>query len=103
MSTQLETTAAPAALQARSSRVGDRVLRWSASASGIAVLVIMGAIAVFLVAKAVPAIRVDSVSFLTEQQWNPDAVPAVFGVAALVFGTVLAGVLAMCLAVPIAG
>ena len=97
-----EAPAAPAALQARSSRVGDRVLRALASWSGIAVLVITGAIGVFLVAKAVPALRVNTVNFLTTQAWNPDATPSVFGVAALVFGTVLAAILAMAIALPIA-
>ena len=102
MTQQLETPAAPAALQARSSRIGDRVLRGLASTSGIAVLAITAAIAIFLVVKAIPSLRVDTVDFLTSTQWNPDATPAAFGVAALVFGTVLAGVLAMVMAVPVA-
>lgn len=93
---------AAATLQARSSRVGDRVLRWAASWSGITVLVITAAIAVFLVAKAVPALQVNTVNFLTSTEWNPDAKQAAFGVAALAFGTCLAGVLAMVIALPVA-
>ena len=102
MTQQLETPAVPTALQARSSRVGDRVLRGVASASAFSVLIITAAIGIFLIAKAIPALRVNSVPFLTTLDWNPDATPAVFGVAALLFGTVLAAVIAMVIAVPVA-
>ena len=102
MTQQLETPAVPTALQARSSRVGDRVLRGVASASACFVLIITAAIGIFLIAKAIPALRVNSVPFLTTLDWNPDATPALFGVAALLFGTVLAAVIAMVIAVPVA-
>jgi phosphate transport system permease protein len=61
----------------------------------------MAAIAIFLVWKAVPALRVNTVNFWTYQQWNPDAQPPAFGIAALVFGTVVTAVIAMVLAVPV--
>lgn len=86
----------------RDVRLGDRVFRRVTEAAGLLVLVTIAAIAVFLVAKAVPAFRVSGWSFFTERQWFPDATPAKFGVAALAFGTVLASVLALVMVVPVA-
>lgn len=71
-------------------------------AAGTAVLVIIVAIAVFLIAKAVPALRADTVNFLTAQQWYPNEASPRFGIAALAFGTLLTSVIALVLAVPVA-
>ena len=65
------------------------------------VLVIMAAIGVFLVWKAEPALRADTVNFFTTQDWSPDATSAAFGIAALAFGTIVSAVIAMALAVPV--
>jgi phosphate transport system permease protein len=86
----------------RDVRVGDRIFRRVTEAAGLVVLVTIAAIAVFLIAKAVPAFRDSGFKFFTEKQWFPDAKPAKFGVAALAFGTVLASVLALLMAVPVA-
>jgi phosphate transport system permease protein len=83
-------------------RVGDRVFAGLTSGAGIAVLVIIVAIAVFLMRKAAPAIRADSTSFFTTKLWQPDNVPAIFGIAALAFGTLLSSVIALIVAGPIA-
>ena len=86
-------------------RPGDRVFRGLTRGAGILVLLIMAAIAVFLVWRAVPALRQDSVGFFTYQQWFPDpssdAAKPAFGIAALAFGTVASAVVAMILAVPV--
>src|SRR5207248_11002468 len=58
--------------------------------------------AVFLVWKAIPALRVAGFDFFSEKAWFPDANPAKFGVAALAFGTVLSSVIALVLVVPVA-
>src|SRR5690348_11084757 len=86
----------------RDVRLGDRIFRRVTEAAGLVVLLTIAAIAVFLVAKAMPALRVSGWRFFTEKQWFPDATPAKFGVAALAFGTVLAAVLALVIVVPIA-
>src|SRR5205085_579670 len=70
--------------------------------SGLLILGIIVAIAVFLVWKAIPAFRVAGLHFLTEKTWFPDATPAKFGVAALAFGTVLSSIIALVLVVPVA-
>jgi phosphate transport system permease protein len=61
----------------------------------------MAAIAVFLVWRAMPALINNTGNFLTEQSWNPDGNPPVFGIAALLFGTMVSASIAMVLAVPV--
>ncbi len=82
-------------------RVGDRVFRGFASGAGIFVLVIMGAIGAFLVWKSIPSLQADSTNFFTTTEWFPDDNPAVFGIAALLFGTVISAAIAMVLALPV--
>jgi len=71
-------------------------------AAGAMVLVIIVAIAVFLISKALPAINADTENFLTFKQWFPNETSPKFGIAALAFGTVLTSVIALIVAVPIA-
>jgi phosphate transport system permease protein len=73
-----------------------------AHAAGVAVLLLMLAIAGFLLARAAPAFRASGWRFLTEQTWFPDATPAKFGIAALAFGTTISAIGAIVLAVPVA-
>ncbi|GGV19685.1 phosphate transport system permease protein [Actinomadura cremea] len=83
-------------------RAGDKIFVSAARGSGIAVLAIVVAIAVFLVWKAVPALQANEASFLTSEAWNPNATPAEFGIAQLAFGTIMSSLLAMLIATPIA-
>ena len=83
-------------------RAGDLVFRGLSRGSAIAVLVVIVAIAAFLVQQAVPAIGHDTKNFLTTKNWNPDDAPSVFGIAALTFGTLLSSALALLIAVPVA-
>ncbi|MBU2663162.1 phosphate ABC transporter permease subunit PstC [Actinoplanes bogorensis] len=71
-------------------------------AAGAMVLVIIVAIAIFLISKAVPAIRADNENFLTFNQWFPNETEPRFGIAVLAFGTVLTSIIALLVAVPIA-
>jgi phosphate transport system permease protein len=82
-------------------RRGDRVFGGLSKYAGVAVLVIMAAIAVFLVWRAIPSLTNNTGNFLTEQSWNPDGSPPVFGIAALLFGTLVSASIAMVLAVPV--
>ncbi len=83
-------------------RLGDRVFSTLSKGSGIALLVIMAAIAVFLAIRAVVAIRANEGNFLTTFAWDANADPPYFGIAVLLFGTVVSSVIAMALAVPVA-
>src|ERR1044071_1254619 len=76
--------------------------RGISTAAGAMVLVIIVAIAIFLISKAVPALRSDTENFLSFKQWFPNDAQPKFGIAALAFGTVLTSVIALIVAVPIA-
>jgi phosphate transport system permease protein len=82
-------------------RPGDTVFRWSTTAGGLLVLALLGAITTFLVVRSIPALTANQGSFLTTQEWNPDGTQ-VFGIAALLFGTVLSSTIALALALPVA-
>ncbi|TDC27328.1 phosphate ABC transporter permease subunit PstC [Streptomyces sp. 8K308] len=83
-------------------RLGDRVFSGLARGSGIVLLLVMAAIAVFLTTRAVIAISRDEGNFLTTFEWDANADPPVFGIAVLLFGTVVSSVIAMALAMPVA-
>jgi phosphate transport system permease protein len=61
----------------------------------------MGAIGAFLIWKSIPALQQNSANFFTTSAWFPDDNPPVFGIAALLFGTVMSALIAMLIAVPI--
>src|SRR5437588_4279733 len=88
--------------RAREVRRGDRIFRGMTLGSGLLILGVIVAIAIFLVWKAIPAFRASGFDFLTEKTWFPDTNPAKFGVAALAFVTVLSSVIALVLVVPVA-
>ncbi|MET7346654.1 phosphate ABC transporter permease subunit PstC [Streptomyces mirabilis] len=94
------------AVQKRASRgttrPGDRIFLGLSRGSGIFLLVIMAAIAVFLTYRASLAISKDHGNFLTTFEWNTNTIPPVFGIAVLAFGTVVSSIIAMALAVPVA-
>lgn len=83
-------------------RPGDRIFLGLSRGSGIFLLVIMAAIAVFLTYRASLAISRDHGNFLTTFEWNTNTIPPVFGIAVLAFGTVVSSIIAMALAVPVA-
>ncbi|WP_285496648.1 phosphate ABC transporter permease subunit PstC [Actinomadura sp. NBRC 104425] len=83
-------------------RAGDKIFVSAARGSGILVLAIMAAIAVFLIWRAIPALQKNEANFLTSEQWDPNGTPARFGIAQLAFGTVVSSLLALLMATPVA-
>ena len=83
-------------------RPGDRIFLGLTRGSGILLLVIMAAIAVFLTYRATLALSKNEGNFLTTFDWNTSADPPVFGIAVLAFGTVVSSIIALIIAVPIA-
>jgi phosphate transport system permease protein len=83
-------------------RRGDQIFSGLTGGAALLVLVVIFAIGVFLVSRALPALRDDGSNFLTEKQFLTDQQPPVFGIAALAFGTVLTSLLALIIAVPVA-
>ncbi|MBI2710241.1 MAG: phosphate ABC transporter permease subunit PstC [Actinobacteria bacterium] len=80
----------------------DRRFRLAARASGASTLVVMGLVAVFLAKGAWPALRIAGARFFTRTEWNPDAANGSFGIAAIVWWTVMIALIALLLAVPLA-
>ena len=78
-----------AGITGRSVRIGDKVFKALAAGSSAILLVVMAAIAIFLVWKAIPAFTDNSGNLFTTQTWNPQGNPPVFGMAAVFFGTVV--------------
>ncbi|WP_030021074.1 phosphate ABC transporter permease subunit PstC [Streptomyces monomycini] len=83
-------------------RPGDRIFLGLSRGSGIALLVIMAAIAAFLTVRSVIAVSGDHANFLTYFEWTASGTEPKFGIAVLAFGTVVSSVIAMAVAVPVA-
>ena len=77
----------------------DRVFRLGVGASGIAVLVIMCLVGLFLTIRAFQALSQAGLSFITTQTWEPDG--GNFGIAAVLTGTILIALTAIFFAVPL--
>lgn len=71
-----------------------------ATASGLLVLLTMLLVGSFLAYRASSALAVAKLGFLTETRWEPDA--GRFGIAGVLVGTILIGLVAICVAVPLA-
>lgn len=80
--------------------LADRTFRGGATAAGVSVFVIMGLIGLFLAIRAQKALSVAGWSFFTESNWQPEG--GRFGVAALLLGTILVGLTAVVVALPLA-
>ncbi len=96
------TVAEPKRTARGATRPGDRIFLGLSRGSGILLLVIMAAIAVFLAYRAFLAISEDHGNFLTTFEWNTSVQPPVFGIAVLAFGTLVSSIVAMVIAVPVA-
>jgi len=78
---------------------GDRLFAGAATASGLFVLLLLGAIIVSLFIGALPAFRAFGPFFLVNADWDP--VQQIFGAAVPIFGTVVTSILALVMAVPL--
>ncbi|KAA1421016.1 phosphate ABC transporter permease subunit PstC [Nocardioides humilatus] len=77
----------------------DRVFVSGSRLAAIATLLIMGLIGYFLTVGAWPALEQQGWQFFTEKQWLPET--GQYGIAGLLEGTVLVGVIALIVAVPV--
>jgi phosphate transport system permease protein len=78
----------------------DKVFHASALAIGITVLVIMGAIGVFLGWQSIPTFKRYGWGFFTENQWQPEK--DVIGISAVLLGTFTIALVAISIAFPLA-
>ena len=84
----------------RTGSAGDRIFAGLATASGLLVLVLLGAIIVTLFIGGLQAFRTFGPGFLTDADWDP--VQDIYGAAVPIYGTVVTAVLALLVAVPLA-
>lgn len=89
----------PAVHRIRGGRGGDAAFRVVLTVFGVAVVILVAAIAVELTGAAMPSIRRFGLPFLWTSRWDP--VHNVFGALPFVFGTVVSSALALLIAVPI--
>ena len=80
--------------------VGDRVFAGLATAAGILVLVLLGAIIVTLFIGGLKAFRTFGPGFLTDADWDP--VQDIYGAAVPIYGTIVTAVLALLFSIPVA-
>jgi phosphate transport system permease protein len=83
-------------------RPADRIFAWSAKGAGTLILVMLAAVAVFLVVQGWPAIQTNADVLGSRISWFPDGKSLLGYVGPLVFGTLLAAVIALIIATPIA-
>jgi len=86
----------------RGGQAGDRIFQGVTTVVAVLVVVVLLAMTAFLLVRAWPAVRAAGGGFLTEREWFPDATPSRFGIAALLWGTLVSSVLALTVAVPVA-
>jgi phosphate transport system permease protein len=84
----------------RKFRPGDAIFAFTARASGIFVLLLLGSLILSLFIGGLPAFRQFGANFLISASWDP--VKEVFGAGVSIYGTVMTSILAMILAVPLA-
>ena len=78
----------------------DRIFHGTASSIGMFVLIMTGAIGVFLGYQSIPTLRHYGLHFLTQTQWQPELDK--IGIAAVLVGTVEVALVAMVVAFPLA-
>jgi len=89
------TTTAPPSPPRPKRRVGDRLFAGSATSAGIFILLVLAGVAVFLVAEALPAFTADAADL-------PDGKSLASYISPLLFGTLMAAVIALVVATPLA-
>ncbi|MCU1352977.1 MAG: phosphate transporter inner rane subunit PstC [Acidimicrobiales bacterium] len=94
----LETRGDPGSLSATKGSAGDKAFRSLALGSGILVLVILALIAVSTTQKAWPAFARYNVHYFFSTDWRPNQ--RHFGILGFVWGTAVASVIGLLLAVP---
>jgi len=83
-------------------RIGDRIFGILTSASAWFVIVLVVLVATFLLIKSVPSIVDDKANFLTSNDWTLEPGNLHFGIASLLWVTVIISLVALVIAVPVA-
>jgi phosphate transport system permease protein len=95
----MNTVAAIEPRHAAAQRLRERAFRAATLAAAMLVLLLLGGVALTLLAGAWPALAHFKLSFLTREVWNP--VTDQYGALAPVYGTLVTSFLALLLAIPV--
>ncbi|HET9873607.1 MAG TPA: phosphate ABC transporter permease subunit PstC [Propionibacteriaceae bacterium] len=87
---------------AKISRTGDRAFFGLSAGSGAAIVLLVVFVGVFLLALALPSLLDNRANFLLSHEWAVSGSQLRFGIAGLLWTTVLSSVVAMAVAVPVA-
>ncbi len=85
-----------------SGRVGDTIFEWMCRSAGILVLLLLGGIIVTLFIGGLPALREFGLPFVWSTAWDPVEGRERFGAGVAIVGTIMASLLAIIMAVPLA-
>ena len=97
------TKSALTAIDPRKVRRGDRLFKRLAATAGSTIVTAIALIAIFLLIRAVPALRANHANFFTSAEFDTgDAAALAFGIRDLFMVTVLSSLCALALAVPVA-
>ncbi len=86
----------------REDRGASRAFRWVSTLSGVLILVVLAAVAAFLVLRALPALTAAPGALSTDVAWFPQGSSILRFVGPMLFGSVLAAALALLVATPLA-
>jgi phosphate transport system permease protein len=87
--------------RAGTGRLGDRIFGGAALGAGWLVIIMVVLVGAFLVSQAVPSLAKDHVNFLTSRVWDVSGSELRFGIADLLWVTVISSAIAMLIAVPV--
>jgi len=80
----------------------DRIYRGVAQSAGLLTLVLLVFIGTFLLIRSSSALKYMGVGFFTKSLWQPQGNPASFGIAAVIYWTVIIAVISLIIAIPLA-
>lgn len=87
-------------------RFSDKVFRFVVTSGGFTALIILSLIAFFLLNEGLPIFKAQGLKFVTGFEWNSgdpeNGVPAVFGIGAMLIGTLVVSLIGLIIALPLA-
>ncbi|MFF0546165.1 phosphate ABC transporter permease subunit PstC [Nocardia thailandica] len=96
------TDPAPTGIRRGQGETAEKLFSWAATAAGATIVAAIALIALFLLVRAVPSLRVDEVNFFTSAEFvTTNADHLRFGIRDLLMVTVLSSLFALIIAVPI--
>jgi phosphate transport system permease protein len=80
----------------------DRIYRGISTGAGLLTLVLLVFIGSFLLIRSKDALSYSGLKFFTNTQWQPQGTPAVFGILAIMYWTIIIAVISLVIAIPLA-